>query len=155
MQSASPPTVFHLAECDPFFLFPFRFDLLCVSVSSHNVVCRTGSVNLYFRGRGRGQSSSPVSLRAKRYFLRSSVIYSESCRVCDRPPPASLTRLAVDVCTCAFLTAKHVFLGLSLVARCAEVMRTERREEERGPGHLLSFPVLSPCLHAWGVGLSP
>lgn len=38
-----------------------------------------------------GQSSSTVSLSAEKYFLRSSVIYSESCRVCDELPPFSHT----------------------------------------------------------------
>lgn len=91
---------------------------------------------MFVLGLGSGRSSSTVSLRAKKYFLRSSVIYSESCRVCDRPPlplllaPSllSLTYPAGDV------SAPHMHpLLLLLLDECrGEAIMSERRKKKRG-----------------------
>lgn len=81
---------------------------------------------MFVLGLGTGQSSFTVSLSAKKYFLRSSVIYSESRRVCDGLPPLLSTRLSsgLYVRECAFHSATRTPPSLPLSpARCAEAKR--------------------------------
>lgn len=72
---------------------------------------------MFALGLSSGQSSSTDSLRAKKYLLGSSVIYSESRHVCDRPLPLSFAYPAPDVCEWVFLTITRVFRLPSLAVR--------------------------------------
>lgn len=77
---------------------------------------------MFVLGLSSGQSSSTDSLMAKKYFLRSSVIYSEARHVCDRLLLFPLAYPAAKyICVCALLTIAHAFLPLSLAARFAGV----------------------------------
>lgn len=58
---------------------------------------------MFFLGLGSSQSSFTVSLRAKKYVFRSSVIYSQSCRVCDGLLPFFTHLSAVCVCVLALI----------------------------------------------------
>ena len=154
-----------------------RLDLLCAfCLFTQRCVLREKCKCLFW-GLCSGQSSSTDSLRAKKYFLRSSVIYSESRRVRDGlPPPPTLhppsvfTRLSssqyvcVCVCVCVPLSRRHTCISPPL-PRCTlcrgEAMTTEsEREVERGLADYLTFPSCPPCLQAWvggrggGLGLS-
>lgn len=80
---------------------------------------------MFVLGLGSGQSSCTVSLRAKKYFLRSSVIYSEPCRVCDGLPPFSHTYPAADVCACVLLSLPHMYSS-----SCPSLLSVQRRSDD-------------------------
>lgn len=100
-----------------------------------------------------GQSSSQSVRGANKYFCRSSLIHSKSCRECDgltlfslRYPAAHTRR---HVCSSRRQTCIYPPLPRRSLCRGDGCRMKGKKEEARRLADCLTFPSCPPCLQAW------